>query len=195
MSLQIAQLTDRAVVRVTGPDARPFLHNLLTQDVETLTPGVLRYGALLSPPGRMLMDLFLLGLEDGVLLDVPADGREALMQRLSLYKLRAKVEIEASDEPVFAAWGGEAEGFTPDPRLPRLGGRAYGGGSAPTASEDDHAAHRLALGVPDPARDAPDPCGYLRAGHVSNRDGIATCRQPDIKRLALAQQVGRLRAA
>ena len=135
MSLQIAQLTDRAVVRVTGPDARSFLHNLLTQDLETLAPGALRYGALLSPPGRMLMDLFVLGLEDGVLLDVPADRREALMQRLTLYKLRAKVEVAASDEPVFAAWGGEADGFTPDPRLSALGGRAYGGEPAASASE------------------------------------------------------------
>lgn len=172
MSLQIAQLTDRAVVRVTGPDARPFLHNLLTQDVETLAPGVLRYGALLSPPGRMLMDLFLLGLDDGVLLDVPADRREALMQRLSLYKLRAKVEIEASDEPVFAAWGGEAEGFTPDPRLPGLGGRTYGGRSALTASEDDHAAHRLALGVPDPPRDAPDDKTYPIEANLDLLNGI-----------------------
>ncbi|MEH6663894.1 MAG: folate-binding protein [Brevundimonas sp.] len=172
MTLQIAQLTDRAVVRVAGPDARPFLHNLLTQDVETLAPGVLRYGALLSPPGRMLMDLFLLGLEDGVLLDVPADRREALIQRLGLYKLRAKVEVAASDAPVFAAWGGEAGGFTPDPRLLELGGRAYGGGAAPTASEDDYAAHRLALGVPDPARDAPDDKTYPIEANLDLLNGV-----------------------
>ena len=172
MTLQIAQLTDRAVVRVTGPDARPFLHNLLTQDVETLAPGVLRYGALLSPPGRMLMDLFLLGLEDGVLLDVPADRREALMQRLTLYKLRAKVEVAASDEPVFAAWGGEADGFIPDPRLSALGGRAYGGEPAPTTSEDDYAAHRLALGVADPARDAPDDKTYPIEANLDLLNGV-----------------------
>jgi tRNA-modifying protein YgfZ len=172
MSLQIAQMTDRAAVRVTGPDARPFLHNLLTQDVETLTPGVLRYGALLSPPGRMLMDLFLLGLEDGVLLDVPADRREALLQRLSLYKLRAKVEVVASDEPVFAAWGGDVGSFIPDPRLPALGGRGYGGVSAPNASEDDYAAHRMALGVPDPPRDAPDDKTYPIEANLDLLNGI-----------------------
>ena len=172
MTLQIAQLADRAVVRVTGPDARPFLHSLLTQDVETLAPGVLRYGALLSPPGRILMDLFLRGLDDGVLLDVPADRCEALMQRLTLYKLRAKVEIAASDEPVFAAWGGAADGFTADPRLPALGGRAYGGEPAPTASQEDYAAHRLSLGVSDPARDAPDDKTYPIEANLDLLNGI-----------------------
>src|SRR5690606_38029907 len=70
MSPRIARLDSRAQIRVAGPDARPFLHNLLTQDVETLADGELRFGALLSPPGRLLFDLFLLGEADGVLLDV-----------------------------------------------------------------------------------------------------------------------------
>ena len=56
----------RALIRVAGPDARPFLHNLLTQDVETLAPGELRFGALLSPPGRLLFDLFLWGEDEAV---------------------------------------------------------------------------------------------------------------------------------
>ena len=46
---------------------RPFLNNLLTQEVESLAPGELRFGALLSPPGRLRCDLFLLGGADGVL--------------------------------------------------------------------------------------------------------------------------------
>jgi hypothetical protein len=154
MTTRIAHLASRAQIRVSGPDARPFLHNLLTQDVETLAPGQLRFGALLSPPGRLLFDLFLLGAEDGVVLDVAADRRDALLQRLSMYRLRAQVSLEPHDAPVFAAWGGEAAGFIADPRLPALGGRAYGLAVDATASEDDFQAHRLALGVPDPAADA-----------------------------------------
>ena len=77
---QIARLDSRALIRVSGPDARPFLHNLLTQDVETLAEGAVRYGALLSPPGRLLFDLFLWGTENGVVLDVAADRREALIE-------------------------------------------------------------------------------------------------------------------
>ena len=154
MTLRIAHLSSRALIRVSGPDARPFLNNLLTQDVETLAEGELRFGALLSPPGKLLFDLFLWGEADGVVLDVAADRREALMQRLSMYRLRADVRIEADDTPVFAAWGGDADGFTRDPRTPLLDGRRYGGADEPYASEDDWQAHRLAVGVPDPAADA-----------------------------------------
>ncbi len=153
MSPRIARLPSRALIRVSGPDAKPFLHNLLTQDVETLQPGTLRFAALLSPPGRLLFDLFLLGESEGVLLDVAADRREALMQRLAMYRLRAQVAIEPDDRSVFAAWHGAADGFIPDPRLPALGGRGYGVAVEADAGEDDFHEHRLALGVPDPAAD------------------------------------------
>lgn len=160
MTTRIAHLSSRALIRVSGPDARPFLHNLLTQDVETLAEGELRYGALLSPPGRLLFDLFLAGEAGGVLLDAAADRREALIQRLAMYRLRAQVSVEADDRPVFVAWGGPAEGFAPDPRAPGLGGRRYGGDLRTDATEDDWQAHRLAVGVPDPATDAPDDKTY-----------------------------------
>ena len=64
---------------------------MLTQDVETLAPGELRFGALLTPQGRLLYDLFLVGLEDGCVIDCAAEYREALLQRLTIYRLRAKV--------------------------------------------------------------------------------------------------------
>ncbi|WP_339870502.1 folate-binding protein [uncultured Brevundimonas sp.] len=148
MSTRIAHLASRATVRVSGSDVRPFLHNLLTQDVETLHPGELRFGALLSPPGRLLFDLFLLGQDDGVILDVAADRREALIQRLSMYRLRADVTIAPLDTPVMAAWNGNAADFIPDPRLPGLGGRRYDGAATPNATEADYLAHQLATGVP-----------------------------------------------
>lgn len=159
MTALIARLESRALIRVAGPDARPFLHNLLTQDVETLAAGELRFGALLSPPGRLLFDLFLWGADGSVVLDVAADRREALMQRLSMYRLRADVTIEALDEPVFAAWGGEAEGFVADPRVAGLGGRRYGAAEA-NAHEAAYQAHRLSLGVPDATTDAPMDTTY-----------------------------------
>ena len=150
---RIARLDSRALVRISGPDARPFLHNLLTQDVETLNDGDLRFAALLSPPGRLLFDLFVVGDGEAVLLDVAADRRDALMQRLSMYKLRAQVEITADDRAVFASWPETLPGFTPDPRTPLLGGRVYGGLHSADATEADYQAQRLALGVPDPSAD------------------------------------------
>lgn len=147
----IAHLASRALVRVSGPDARPFLHNLLTQDVEGLTPETLRFGALLSPPGRLLFDLFLLGQDGGVLLDVAADRREALIQRLSMYRLRASIDIQPVETPVFASWPGSADGFLPDPRTPDMGGRRYGGAVAANATEADYRTQQLTIGLPDAA--------------------------------------------
>src|SRR5450432_319775 len=88
-----AELMSRSLVGVIGPDWRAFLQGLLSQDVETIAPGELRFGALLTPQGKLIFDLFILGRDDGCWLDVAADRREALIQRLSLYRLRAKVEI------------------------------------------------------------------------------------------------------
>lgn len=155
MTERTTRLDSRSLVKVSGPDAKPFLHNLLTQDVETLASGALRFGALLSPPGRLLFDLFLWGEEDGVVLDVAAEKRDGLIQRLSMYKLRARVEVAADDRPVSVSWPGVAEGFIADPRTEELGGRSIGEQKA-TATEDDWNAHRLAVGVPDPTRDVDD---------------------------------------
>lgn len=151
-SLNVARLASRAVIAVSGPDWRSFLQGLLTQDVETLAPGELRFSGLLTPQGKLLYDLFVAGTEDGALLDVAAEHRAAILQRLTMYRLRAKVTLEASDRPVLAVFGGKAsgQGLYADPRLPALGARAYDEREA-NADEDAYEAHRLALGVPGPA--------------------------------------------
>ena len=128
-----AELKSRSLVGVIGPDWRDFLQGLLSQDVETLEAGSLRFGALLTPQGKLLFDLFILGRDDGCWLDVAADRRDALIQRLTIYKLRAKVEIAAVEAPVWALWGGDAPGWPADPRLPALGWRGYG---APPPARD-----------------------------------------------------------
>lgn len=159
----VARLHNRTLVRVTGPDAKAFLHNLLTQDVETLAPGELRFGALLTPQGRLAFDLFLSGLDDGVLIDAAAEKREALIQRLTLFRLRSNVGIAADDGGVFVSWPEAAPGFAPDPRSRLLGGRAYGD-HAGTATEADWQAHRLSLGVPEPALDVAETTYPIEAG-------------------------------
>jgi folate-binding protein YgfZ len=151
--LSVAHLASRAVITVSGPDWRSFLQGLLTQDVENLAPGELRFAGLLTPQGKLLYDLFVAGTFDGALLDVAAEHRAAILTRLTMYRLRAKAELMASDTPVFAVFGGgdlSGEGLYTDPRLPTLGARAYGERAA-TVDEDAYEAHRLALGVPGPA--------------------------------------------
>jgi folate-binding protein YgfZ len=151
---QIARLESRAVIAVGGPDWKSFLNGLLTQEVETLEPGELRFAGLLTPQGRLLHDLFVAGTAEGALLEVEAEHRDAILARLTMYKLRAKVELAVSELSVFASFPLQGGGSTPwmsDPRLAGLGWRAYGLDIAPTASEDAYDAHRLALGVPGPA--------------------------------------------
>jgi tRNA-modifying protein YgfZ len=173
MTARIARLDSRALIRVSGPDARSFLHTLLTQDVETLAPGGLRFGALLSPPGRLLFDLFLWDEEGAVVLDVAADRREALMQRLAMYRLRARVAVEADDRRVLAAWGRPLpEGFVADPRTPELGGRSIVCDVSADATEDDWQAHRLAVGVPDPTADAAQDKVYPIEANFDLLNGI-----------------------
>jgi len=156
-ALTYAPLKSRALIALGGPDWRGFLQGLITQDVETLQPGEARFGALLTPQGRLLHDLFVAGRDEGCWLDVLAAHRAAIVQRLSMYRLRAKVEIAADETPVSVLFGAETEpgaAWTRDPRLPDLGWRGYGAaapGGAVIADETAHDAATLRLGVPGPA--------------------------------------------
>ena len=149
----IAELTDRAVIAVSGPEARAFLQGLVTNDAEKVAPGRALYAALLTPQGKILFD-FLVSENGGtLLLDCRREAREALVKRLLLYKLRTKVEIKARDDlAVFAGLDGEAMlgGFA-DPRLPALGTRAIAakGEIAARTGSDQYHALRLDLWVPE----------------------------------------------
>lgn len=146
-------LPSRALIAISGPDWRGFLQGLLTQDVETLAPGEARFAALLTPQGKVLYDLFVVGREEGCWLDVVAAEREALVQRLTIYRLRAKVEIALDPAPVSAFIGENAPPVVDgllvrDPRLPAMGWRLYGVSAG--GDEADYDAYRLSLGVPGP---------------------------------------------
>jgi tRNA-modifying protein YgfZ len=146
-ALQI--LPERAVLRVGGPEARSFLHGLLTADIASLTPGDAVYGALLSPQGKILFDMIVLAERDGFLIDCAASGQAELIKRLGFYKLRAKVEIaERPDLNVVVAEESIAGGF-PDPRFEGLGFRALHSQAGAAAGSSDYHVRRIALGIPD----------------------------------------------
>ncbi len=119
--------TDRAVLRVDGPEAREFLQGLVTNDVRRLDDGPL-YAALLSPQGKYLFDFFLVADDEAdgeaVLLDVKADRAAALAQRLGMYRLRARVTVAPTDRAVVVGTGAPPAGGFADPRDPALGWRA-----------------------------------------------------------------------
>ncbi|WP_293907219.1 folate-binding protein YgfZ [Phenylobacterium sp.] len=158
-ALTYAVLSSRALIALDGPDWRDFLQGLITQDVETMAPGQARFGALLTPQGRLLYDLFVIERPDSAWLDVEAAHREAIVQRLTMYRLRAKVGIAPDDTPVSILFGGDGTapagaGWVADPRLPELGWRGYGAAvpaGAVVADEAAREAQKLRLGVPGPA--------------------------------------------
>jgi folate-binding protein YgfZ len=161
-AVRYADLPSRAVIALDGADWRSFLQGLITQDVETLAAGEIRFAALLTPQGRVLYDLFVVATPEGCLIDCAAEHRDALVLKLTMYRLRAKVGIAPSDLAVSAAWRDDAQAggppassrHVPDPRLPQLGSRGYDAQALPgwlPADEDDYLDHCLRLGVPGPA--------------------------------------------
>ena len=140
--------SDRAVISIRGETALAFLHNLLTCDVAALTGGQAAYGALLSPQGKILHDLFVFNADDVVLIDCAASQREALLQKLMLYKLRAKLEIVVRDDLEVAVGD---EGYT-DPRNAQLGHRFFAAAGSFKSGEGYDAA-RIALGLADSEQD------------------------------------------
>lgn len=127
-------LNHRAVIAVTGSDAETYLTGLITNSVSGLNANASRYAALLTPQGKVIADFLVLRNADGFLFDCAGDAREDLMRRLSMYKLRSKVEIAARDDLAVLAFSG-----APDPRSDAAPLRSLAPRSeAPTDGSMDH---------------------------------------------------------
>jgi folate-binding protein YgfZ len=177
LNAHLAALPDRGVVEVTGEDRVSFLQGLVSNDVALVRPGVAVWAALLSPQGKWLADFFILAdtATDGprLLLDCQADQAAMLAQKLTRFRLRAKVAVAdvSAAWRVHAAWGAPpqaAQGVlvAADPRLAEAGWRVLAPAVLP-ASDTAEAwdAHRLALGLPDGGRDLEsDKTVLLEAG-------------------------------
>jgi tRNA-modifying protein YgfZ len=166
--MKAAFLTDRGVVKVSGEDARNFLNGLVTTDVTLLRPGLGRFGALLTPQGKIIVDFLITEAPDGhgggFLIDVPRPLAKGLADKLGFYKLRAKVAVENISDSlgVLAVWDGEPA-MKPDlsfadPRHEILGWRilvpeelkqkAADLCGADLVDEAAYEVHRIAIGVP-----------------------------------------------
>jgi len=133
-------LTDRAIVRLSGEDVRGFLQGLVTNDVNGALP---IWAGLLTAQGKALFDFLIWPDGDDLLIDCEADQADALIRRLTLYRLRRAISI-ARDDSLAVHWSTNGDHGVPDPRLPALGRRWI-------APADDAAdgwlEHRLRLGV------------------------------------------------
>ncbi|MDJ0921475.1 MAG: folate-binding protein [Henriciella sp.] len=143
MSSPFTYLPHRAVISLTGPDTITLLERLVTNNTENWRPGEARYGALLTPQGKVIADYLALRTADGVLLDVDQDIAEAFAKRLKMFRLRSAVEI-VIEQNLFVIAGTDpaAHGVRPvsgarfvfvDPRYPNGRLRAF-------ATQEDWAA-------------------------------------------------------
>ena len=162
--MEPAFLDDRAVLAISGPQAREFLQGLVTNDiVNGLAPGTGLYTGLLSPQGKIQFDFLVAEGDGALLLDVARDAQDALLRKLKMYRLRSKVEIEPREQLAVyvdlrghpenrrAAYAERAVSFA-DPRLAGLGVRSIGARAEMPANLQGPRAyhqHRLALGVPE----------------------------------------------
>jgi tRNA-modifying protein YgfZ len=155
-------LPDRAVLRLSGDDANAWFANLVTCDIGGLGPGQGRWGALLTPQGKILFDFLATTDGENLYLDTDREKAADFAKRLNFYKLRAKVKVEDLSQgwSVHAALPPETTAslhaiiFT-DPRQPGLGHRAL----LPVEGIQDEAgiaayhAHRIGLGIPEGGKD------------------------------------------
>jgi folate-binding protein YgfZ len=161
-------LADRGVVRVSGEDAKTFLDNLITCDLDRVSPEAARFGALLTPQGKILFDFLVFQAPQEIggayYLDVLKVYAPDLAKRLGFYKLRAKVAVEDLSESlgIVAGWDAprpddEAGLVVEDPRLRALGWRAIVASQDAAEFARDPAeayhTHRIRLGVPEGGRD------------------------------------------
>src|SRR6202142_2737908 len=166
--MKAAFLPDRGVVKVGGNDARDFLNGLVTTDIALLQPGTARFGALLTPQGKITTDFLITeapsGHGGGFLIDCPRAMAQGLADKLGFYRPRAKVEVENLSDGlgVLAAWDGDPtvkpDLTFADPRQAALGWRIFVPEELAQKAADligadlvdstAYDAHRIASGVP-----------------------------------------------
>ena len=171
-------LENRAVIALSGAEARDFLQGLITNDMEACGEGHAIYAGLLAPQGKILFDFLVVANgADRWLLDCAASRTADLIKRLMLYRLRANVDIVGRPDLAVGAMWNEGDTIAsqtdailyPDPRLSGLGFRMIGsrttfGEATRNLASGDYDAHRLKLGVPDSADIPSDQVFALDAG-------------------------------
>lgn len=144
-------LSNRALILVSGRDAHAFLQGLITTDLGPLKDGEARPGALLTPQGKILFDFLISQDENGLVIETAATQADALLKRLTMYRLRAPVDLETrSPAAVTVSFGEDAVAGIADSRFHNAGVvlfRHYRDHPPATASEDDYHKLRVENGI------------------------------------------------
>ena len=101
-------LDDRAIIYINGEDAKNFLQNLISNDINKVNETSTCFTSLLTPQGKFLFEFIIIKHKSGYLIDCEKSQADGLYKQLSVYKLRSKVEIlNLSNEFVVAAFNQE----------------------------------------------------------------------------------------
>ncbi len=138
-------LDHRSVIAVSGADAETFLQGLVTVSTLDIAAGEMRYGALLTPQGKVIADMLLSRDGDVFLIDCDAGVAPALLKRLRMFKLRAAVAIEERSDLGVIAFEGAPDPRGADAPRRRIAARA----AAPTGDPTEYHAQRIACGLPE----------------------------------------------
>jgi folate-binding protein YgfZ len=101
-------LEDRGILYINGADAKEFLQNMISNDIDKVNENNSCFASLLSPQGKFLFAFIISKHKSGYFFDCEKSQTEALFKQLSVYKLRSKVEImNLSNEFVVAIFNRE----------------------------------------------------------------------------------------
>ena len=90
---EVITLEDRGFIQVNGPEAKEFLQNIVTNNVEKVTPESTLFSSILTPQGKYLFDFFIIKLKDNYLIECEKKSTSEIIKLLNFYKLRSKVDL------------------------------------------------------------------------------------------------------
>lgn len=152
MSDQIHLLEKRAVLALQGPDTIVLLERLVTNNTANWETGEARYGALLTPQGKIIADFIAQRTDTGILLDVSAAHSAELAKRLKMFRMRSQVEIDLREDLAVVFSDSEQAGLFADPRSDAMPWRGFMPASD-YASDDRYDSMRVSNGVAEQGLD------------------------------------------
>ncbi|MBL94477.1 MAG: hypothetical protein CMF70_04150 [Magnetovibrio sp.] len=195
-------LSNRGVIEVSGDDRKHFLQGLISNDIKQVSPTHTIYAALLTAQGKYLFDFFVIEINTSIYIDCEQSRASALLKKLALYKLRAKIDLvdRSQDFQIAAVFGknphvpfklqkrtGHAKRISEsivyiDPRLMQAGVRILSPKSniekllnalpISKVNWEDFDAQRISLGLPDGTRDLVPEKSILLESGFEELNGI-----------------------
>ena len=100
---EVITLEDRGFIQVNGAEAKDFLQNIVTNDIEKVTSSSTVFSSILTPQGKYLFEFFILKLKEGYLVECEKKSTAEIIKLLNFYKLRSKADFIDLTEKYVAA--------------------------------------------------------------------------------------------